>query len=120
MPICFEPVARRTPEALRRKARLCVSGLPSTHWASLGLQHDLARPVHLPQTGQDAPEGKGWEDAVLPVKACVVPACVKPGCEATAVALREEAGENFFIADESVEYGERCLAALKDDIRALL
>ena len=32
-PICWEPRARRSEEALERKARLTALGLPSTHWA---------------------------------------------------------------------------------------
>jgi hypothetical protein len=39
MPICWEPEIRRDEHAYRRKLILCASGLPSTHWASLGRQH---------------------------------------------------------------------------------
>jgi hypothetical protein len=39
IPVCLEPRARRPPQALRRKMRLAATGLPSTHWASLGEQH---------------------------------------------------------------------------------
>lgn len=39
--VCFEPEARR-PEAERlAKLRLAALGLPSTHWASVGMQHDI-------------------------------------------------------------------------------
>jgi hypothetical protein len=41
MPICWEPRSRRTDETFARKVRLCALGLPSTHWASLGLQHNI-------------------------------------------------------------------------------
>ena len=42
VPVCWEPRERRDSKtALPRKIRLCASGLPSTHWASLGIQHGL-------------------------------------------------------------------------------
>lgn len=40
VPVCFEPKARRSQQALNRKMRLAAGGLPSTHWASLGLPHN--------------------------------------------------------------------------------
>lgn len=39
-PVCWEPVSRRDEQALMRKMRLAALGLPSTHWASLGLPHN--------------------------------------------------------------------------------
>lgn len=47
-PICWEPRSRRDEAALERKMRLCALGLPSTHWASLGLPHSMLAGVHLP------------------------------------------------------------------------
>jgi hypothetical protein len=41
-PICWEPRSRRSEAALLRKALLCCQGLPSTHWASLGVQHSMS------------------------------------------------------------------------------
>ena len=41
-PICFEPKARRSPEALETKRMCVVRGYPTTHWASLGLPHGVA------------------------------------------------------------------------------
>lgn len=39
VPICMEPKLFRTTEALERKVTACLEGLPTTHWASLGLLH---------------------------------------------------------------------------------
>eukprot|EP01038_Epipyxis_sp_PR26KG_P005951 gene5951-8202_t len=41
VPVCWEPKSRRSIKAKIRKARLCVEGLPTTHWASQGFQHDM-------------------------------------------------------------------------------
>jgi len=40
-PVCWEPASRRPAAARERKLRLAALGLPSTHWASLGLPHSL-------------------------------------------------------------------------------
>ena len=40
MPVCFEPVERRTAEVLASKLQLIQEGMGSTHWASLGIPHD--------------------------------------------------------------------------------
>lgn len=40
-PVCWEPAARRSELVRERKLRLAALGLPSTHWASLGIPHDL-------------------------------------------------------------------------------
>lgn len=40
-PVCWEPVSRRTEASRERKLRLAALGLPSTHWASLGIPHEL-------------------------------------------------------------------------------
>lgn len=41
MPICWEPRSRRSQQVRNRKVRLLLQGYPTTHWASLGYQHDL-------------------------------------------------------------------------------
>lgn len=41
-PICWEPRTRRSELARQRKLRMAALGLPSTHWASLGLPHNLS------------------------------------------------------------------------------
>ena len=40
-PVCWEPRTRRDARARERKMRLAALGLPSTHWASLALPHEL-------------------------------------------------------------------------------
>lgn len=47
-PVCWEPRNRRDEVMRERKLRLAALGLPSTHWASLALPHelsDLTRPL---------------------------------------------------------------------------
>ena len=41
-PVCLEPRERRDKEALARKVECVKLGLPTTHWASLGLPHGSA------------------------------------------------------------------------------
>eukprot|EP00759_Apiculatamorpha_spiralis_P026067 PhF_6_TR29239/c0_g1_i1/m.42796 len=40
VPVSFEPVERRTKSVKEGKTRLVAKGIPTTHWASLGIQHD--------------------------------------------------------------------------------
>jgi hypothetical protein len=40
-PVCWEPKARRSRDALIRKAVCCIHGYPTTHWAALGFYHDF-------------------------------------------------------------------------------
>jgi len=47
IPVCWEPSWRRKPEAHRRKMIMCALGCPSTHWASLGNQHNVSARVIL-------------------------------------------------------------------------
>jgi len=42
-PVCMEPEARRSQVARLGKLRLAALGLPSTHWASEAMQHDMAK-----------------------------------------------------------------------------
>jgi hypothetical protein len=41
-PLCWEPRVRRDEVMRERKLRLAALGLPSTHWASLALPHELS------------------------------------------------------------------------------
>lgn len=41
-PVCWEPRSRQDAVMRERKLRLAALGLPSTHWASLGLPHELS------------------------------------------------------------------------------
>merc|ERR1712039_381126 len=40
-----EPTCRRNELARERKLRMAALGLPSTHWASIGLPHTLVKPT---------------------------------------------------------------------------
>lgn len=72
-PVCWEPRERRSEETLRRKARLAWSGLPSTHWASLGIPHDLAQQVQTARPAAPPAPGDDWRGARLPLKALIAP-----------------------------------------------
>jgi len=41
-PLCWEPRSRRDETMRQRKLRLAALGLPSTHWASLAMPHELS------------------------------------------------------------------------------
>lgn len=40
-PVCWEPASRRPAGTRERKLRIVALGLPSTHWASLGMPHSV-------------------------------------------------------------------------------
>ena len=42
VPVCFEPRNRRTKEALASKVQCIKTGMPTTHWASIGKMHVVA------------------------------------------------------------------------------
>merc|ERR1712188_305074 len=63
-PVCWEPSERVQPTAHLRKLRMAATGLPSTHWASLGQPHYLVAP-----TQADPVEACMSDDGlVLPLK----------------------------------------------------
>ena len=41
VPICFEPRKRRDKAAYQRKQQCVMNGIPTTHWASLGIPHTV-------------------------------------------------------------------------------
>jgi hypothetical protein len=77
--VCMEPRSRRSSRALFEKLNLAAKGLPSTHWASLGLEHvaslagetdralvpngssELIEVFHYPKRHRSA--GSGCDDA---------------------------------------------------------
>jgi len=73
-PVCWEPVGRRSERARQRKLRLAALGLPSTHWASLGLPHNLVAPS-LPDPVKASKRG----DATLPMIATMEPVTLAAG-----------------------------------------
>merc|ERR1712151_458429 len=73
-PVCWEPVGRRDDAALDRKIRLASLGLPSTHWASLGIPHTLVAPKPCAATAPLEQKGK----IMLPLKSSIRPASLRP------------------------------------------
>merc|ERR1712232_810469 len=58
-PLCWEPRSRRSALMRERKLRLAALGLPSTHWASLAMPHelsDLKRADAVEAVGSSDPE----------------------------------------------------------------
>jgi hypothetical protein len=102
VPVCWEPAERRSAAARLRKGRLVASGLPSTHWASLAYQHELAdtAPRAAPCGG---PGG-------APLRAQINCAAVRAGRVGDAAAARERIfsdAENMFLSvDEDTVFCE--------------
>lgn len=57
-PVCWEPAARRDHAALVRKAKMTIAGLPSSHWASVGVVHSIVKQNFFPERKQ--PGGWSW------------------------------------------------------------
>ena len=77
--VCLEPAAVRPAAQRLSKLRLAALGLPSTHWARIGHQHDVL-PVY---TGwfesKPAAEAKGHDESsevVLPLRPAIRPAAL--------------------------------------------
>merc|ERR1719277_1598794 len=68
-PVCWEPSGRRDDAALDRKMRLAALGLPSTHWASLGIPHTLVAPQRCAATAPFEQNG----NISLPLKSSIRP-----------------------------------------------
>lgn len=71
-PVCWEPVVRRTDESRHRKMAMAALGLPSTHWASLGLPHHLVTP-ETPKSSPATAPGTGNGDVVFAMNPMVRP-----------------------------------------------
>mmetsp|Transcript_63473 Transcript_63473/g.112870 ORF Transcript_63473/g.112870 Transcript_63473/m.112870 type:complete len:179 (+) Transcript_63473:865-1401(+) len=69
-PVCWEPTTRRDEIALSCKIMMASLGLPSTHWASLGIRHYLV--ALEPCAPSDTSEN-------LPVKAAIRLASLRQG-----------------------------------------
>mmetsp|Transcript_135928 Transcript_135928/g.253985 ORF Transcript_135928/g.253985 Transcript_135928/m.253985 type:complete len:433 (+) Transcript_135928:75-1373(+) len=58
--VCLEPVERRPPQERLSKLRLVALGLPSVHWASHAMQHDMS--LGAPGVfSRDSVEAKGHD-----------------------------------------------------------
>ena len=89
--VCMEPAQRR-PECERvAKLRLAALGLPSTHWASAGMQHDIVLgdagycAAGPPEEGTEPPE-EGLAHAKastagLPLRAAIRPVGLADGAD---------------------------------------
>jgi hypothetical protein len=71
VPVCFEPRERRSQVAFNRKVRLCASGVPTTHWASLGIQHSLS--LDEVRRGRRLSVGVAEDDLYLPILESMAP-----------------------------------------------
>lgn len=90
--VCMEPRSRRPPQERMAKMRLAALGLPSTHWASAGMQHDMT----LRYRGYFSVEGEpasapmdaehSLDDVVLPLKPAIVPLGLARGADLNALA----------------------------------
>lgn len=65
-PVCWEPRCRRDELMRERKLRLTALGLPSTHWASLALPHELST-LQRPKS-QEAVEAADHEKVRFPLR----------------------------------------------------
>merc|ERR1740121_2213771 len=70
-PVCWEPASRRPAAARERKLRMAALGLPSTHWASLGLPHMLLGSCPAPDEPSTAQKEKAA--ITLPLRASLAP-----------------------------------------------
>lgn len=68
-PVCWEPRARRDKATQERKLRLAALGFPSTHWASLGMPHELSD--LQPPKPQDAVAAEKHDDVRFPLRASI-------------------------------------------------
>lgn len=79
-PVCWEPVVRRDDLARERKLRLAVLGLPSTHWASLALPHELITQDHGSEqraTPVDATGAATHDEVIFPLRASIRPRALR-------------------------------------------
>jgi len=105
-PVCWEPTSRRTQSARVRKLRMAVLGLPSTHWASLGLPHNLVAPLLQPKV---MAEGRG-ANVTLPMLSTLRPVTLADGMHV------EEVWQQLATADWSKPLPTHLLEVLERSI----
>mmetsp|Transcript_110572 Transcript_110572/g.323531 ORF Transcript_110572/g.323531 Transcript_110572/m.323531 type:complete len:679 (+) Transcript_110572:118-2154(+) len=120
--VCFEPADRR-PEAERlAKLRLAALGLPSTHWASAGMQHDiiLGDAGYAALRREDA--RRRWDPSKgLPLRQAIRPAGLTE--EADLQALAKLVRVEYRLTgmwDPPEDIGDLLDASVKDEIKSLL
>eukprot|EP01059_Diplonema_ambulator_P019771 TRINITY_DN33424_c0_g1_i1.p1 TRINITY_DN33424_c0_g1~~TRINITY_DN33424_c0_g1_i1.p1 ORF type:complete len:474 (+),score=103.67 TRINITY_DN33424_c0_g1_i1:52-1422(+) len=78
MPVCWEPARIRPEDARRRKLWMAATGVPSTHWASLGIVHSLGPKslVTQPTPGSDTECSSSV--VILPLYPSIIPFAIAP------------------------------------------
>ena len=87
-PVCWEPRTRRDARARERKMRLAALGLPSTHWASLALPHELLLEDHGTAhrcSAVSAAPAAEHDDVLLPLRQSIRPRALREGVDAEMV-----------------------------------
>eukprot|EP00418_Pyrodinium_bahamense_P089826 CAMPEP_0179040498 /NCGR_PEP_ID=MMETSP0796-20121207/15678_1 /TAXON_ID=73915 /ORGANISM="Pyrodinium bahamense, Strain pbaha01" /LENGTH=437 /DNA_ID=CAMNT_0020736845 /DNA_START=72 /DNA_END=1385 /DNA_ORIENTATION=+ len=85
--VCLEPSSRRDEAQRIAKLRLSALGLPSTHWASVGMQHDivLGSPGCIAKLGTEASDC-GSAGVILPLRPAIWPAALAEDADLDALA----------------------------------
>lgn len=94
-PVVWEPMARRPLPVLLNKMEYSLRGLPTTHWAHLGLLHHVCRNL-VGKTG----------------KCGVDPKCVAPGHRASVMIRPEDRWVRSFAAGSEIEMDSQELSEL--------
>jgi len=81
--VCLEPAERRPEAEYVAKLRLAALGLPSCHWASVAMEHELCL-GHLGVFSQDQvpfhdTETDDLDEVILPLRPALRPAAVRDG-----------------------------------------
>jgi len=113
-PLCWEPRARRDAAAHERKLRLAALGLPSTHWASLGLPHTLSE--NEPPVG--CPPGMTRFGPILPLRPCIRYASLADG--ASPKELWQRLGGMSWLQPLPAELRGFLEASLSEEVKAVL
>lgn len=92
-PVCWEPRVRRSDAAFERKMRLACLGLPSTHWASLGLPHSLLGGAQLaaPSAASSEKPARGSVRVMLPLRSSIRPVPLVDAAQAAEAEARKAA-----------------------------
>eukprot|EP01063_Lacrimia_lanifica_P028519 TRINITY_DN4172_c0_g2_i2.p1 TRINITY_DN4172_c0_g2~~TRINITY_DN4172_c0_g2_i2.p1 ORF type:complete len:505 (+),score=186.44 TRINITY_DN4172_c0_g2_i2:72-1586(+) len=78
VPVCWEPREFRDEYARRRKLWLAAAGMPSTHWASLGICHTQLRGYNTEIEFGTHPDEDVSHGVSLPLHPMLVPHTVAP------------------------------------------
>lgn len=94
--VCLEPASRREERHRLAKLRLAALGLPSTHWASIGMQHDivLGTPGYLERQSTEMSDC-GSAGVILPLRPAIRPMALAQGADMEA--LRELVLVNYHL-----------------------